>query len=104
MKDETKHGASGTFLRRERFHSPSQAFSQSRTRDTKSSVAATKPGGEDSAPRTTPSPGGRGRHPRLQILTMAELLAGKKIQFPEHRVETFAKAERKTRHQQEELF
>jgi hypothetical protein len=45
-----------------------------------------------------------GRYPRLQILTIAELLEGKKIQFPEHRVETFAKAERKTRHQQEELF
>ena len=45
-----------------------------------------------------------GRYPRLQILTVAELLEGKKIQFPEHRVETFAKAERKTRHQQEELF
>lgn len=42
MKDETKHGASGTFLRRERFHSPSQAFSQSRTRDTKSSVVAAR--------------------------------------------------------------
>ena len=45
-----------------------------------------------------------GRYPRLQILTIAELLAGKKIQFPEHRVETFAKAERKTKHEQEELF
>lgn len=45
-----------------------------------------------------------GRYPRVQILTVAELLDGKKIQFPEHRVETFAKAERKTRHQQEELF
>ena len=45
-----------------------------------------------------------GRYPRLQILTVAELLEGKKIQFPEHRVETFAKAERKTRHQQEGLF
>jgi NACHT-associated inactive restriction endonuclease len=45
-----------------------------------------------------------GRYPRLQILTVAELLEGKKIQFPEHRVETFAKAERKTRERQEELF
>jgi hypothetical protein len=45
-----------------------------------------------------------GRYPRLQVLTIAELLEGKKIQFPEHRVETFAKAERKTRHEQEELF
>ena len=32
------------------------------------------------------------------------LLEGKKILFPEHRVETFAKAERKTRERQEELF
>ena len=45
-----------------------------------------------------------GRYPRLQILTIAELLDGKKIQFPEHRVEIFAKAERKTKHEQEELF
>ena len=45
-----------------------------------------------------------GRYPRLQILPIAELLAGQKIQFPEHRVETFAKAERKTRHEQPDLF
>ena len=45
-----------------------------------------------------------GRYPRLQILTIAELLEGKKILYPEHRVETFAKAERKTKSQQEGLF
>jgi hypothetical protein len=45
-----------------------------------------------------------GRYPRLQILTIAELLEGKKIQYPEYRVETFAKAERKTKHAQEEMF
>jgi hypothetical protein len=45
-----------------------------------------------------------GRYPRLQILTVAELLEGKKIQFPEHRVETFAKAERRYRHEQREMF
>ena len=45
-----------------------------------------------------------GRYPRLQILTIAELLEGKKIQYPEHRAETFAKAERKTKHEQEPLF
>ncbi len=45
-----------------------------------------------------------GRYPRLQILTIAELLTGKKILFPEHRVETFARAERKTKHEQEGLF
>jgi DNA modification methylase len=45
-----------------------------------------------------------GRYPRLQILTIAELLAGTRIQYPDHRVETFAKAERKTKHEQEEMF
>jgi DNA modification methylase len=45
-----------------------------------------------------------GRYPRLQILTIAELLEGKKINYPNHRVETFAKAERKTKSQQEGLF
>jgi site-specific DNA-methyltransferase (adenine-specific) len=45
-----------------------------------------------------------GCYPRVQILTIAELLEGKKILYPEHRVETFAKAERKTKHEQEHLF
>jgi len=45
-----------------------------------------------------------GCYPRVQILTIAELLEGKKILHPEHRVETFAKAERKTKAQQDELF
>jgi DNA modification methylase len=45
-----------------------------------------------------------GRYPRLQILTIAELLAGKKLEYPTHRVETFAKAERKTKSEQEDLF
>lgn len=45
-----------------------------------------------------------GRYPRLQILTIKELLDGKKLEYPAHRVETFAKAERKSKHQQEELF
>ena len=45
-----------------------------------------------------------GRYPRLQILTIAELLAGKKLECPAHRVETFTKAERKTKHEQEQLF
>ena len=45
-----------------------------------------------------------GRYPRLQILTIAELLAGKKLEYPTHRVETFAKAERKTKTEQEEMF
>ncbi len=45
-----------------------------------------------------------GRYPRVQLLTIAELLSGKKISHPEHRVETFAKAERKTKSQQEGFF
>ena len=45
-----------------------------------------------------------GRYPRLQILTIGELLAGKKLEYPAHRVETFAKAERKTKHEQDKLF
>jgi hypothetical protein len=40
----------------------------------------------------------------VQILTIAELLEGKKILYLEHRVETFAKAERKTKAQQDGLF
>lgn len=45
-----------------------------------------------------------GRYPRLQILTIAELLTGKKLEYPAHRVETFAKAQRKSKTQQEGLF
>lgn len=45
-----------------------------------------------------------GRYPRLQVLTIAALLEGKKINFPAHRVETFAKAVRKTKSEQEGLF
>jgi hypothetical protein len=45
-----------------------------------------------------------GRYPRLQILTVAELLARKKLEYPTHRVETLAKAKRKTKTAQEELF
>jgi hypothetical protein len=37
-------------------------------------------------------------------ITALELLEGKKILHPKHRVETFAKAERKTKHAQEHLF
>jgi DNA modification methylase len=45
-----------------------------------------------------------GRYPRLQILTIAELLAGKKLEYPTHRVETFAKAERRSKSEQNDLF
>jgi len=44
------------------------------------------------------------RYPRVQILTIEELLAGKKLEYPAHGVATFAKAERKTKTQQEGLF
>jgi hypothetical protein len=44
-----------------------------------------------------------GRYPRLQILTVAELLAGKKLEYPTHRVETFPRAERDTKTLQEDL-
>jgi hypothetical protein len=45
-----------------------------------------------------------GRRSRLEIPTFAEPVGGKKILFPERRVERFAKAERKSKHQQEGLF
>jgi len=47
------------------------------------------------------------RYPRLQILTLADLLGGKKLAYPSGEVgrdETFAKAERKTKSEQEGLF
>ncbi len=37
------------------------------------------------------------KYPRLQILTIAELLGGNQLLYPRHRVETFKKAERKTK-------
>ncbi len=50
-------------------------------------------------------PGGLPRgYPRPRIPTVAELLAGKKLKYPAHRLETFTKAQRKTKHAQEELF
>jgi len=45
-----------------------------------------------------------GRYPRLQILTISELLAGRKLEYPTHRVDTFAKAERKTKSEQQDMF
>jgi len=44
------------------------------------------------------------QYPRLQILTIKELLDGKQLLFPRHRVETFKKAERKSKAQQDDLF
>ena len=49
----------------------------------------------------------RSVYPRVQILTVTELLAGKKLAYPSGPVgrdETFARAERKTKTQQEGLF
>ncbi len=37
------------------------------------------------------------KFPRIQILTIAELLAGKKLEFPRHNIATFKKAERKSK-------
>ncbi|HUY12585.1 MAG TPA: DNA methyltransferase [Terriglobia bacterium] len=37
------------------------------------------------------------QYPRLQILTIADLLGGKQLLYPRHRVETFKKAERKSK-------
>ncbi|HEY4359520.1 MAG TPA: DNA methyltransferase [Bryobacteraceae bacterium] len=37
------------------------------------------------------------KFPKIQILTIAELLAGKKLNFPRHRMETFKQAERKSK-------
>ena len=37
------------------------------------------------------------RHPRVQILTIGELLNGKELQYPRHRIETFKQAERKSK-------
>ena len=65
---------------------------------------ATKSGEEAAATGFYESKEFPGRYPRLQILTIAELLAGKKLEYPTHRVKTFAKAERKTKSQQEGLF
>jgi hypothetical protein len=46
------------------------------------------------------------RFPRIQILTIAELLAGKQLQYPRHRIETFKEAQRlsKTKREQKDLF
>jgi DNA modification methylase len=45
-----------------------------------------------------------GRFPRIQIRTIAELLDGKKLEFPPYREVTFAKAERKSKSIQPGLF
>jgi len=37
------------------------------------------------------------KFPRIQILTIAELLAGKKLEFPRHNIATFKQAERKSK-------
>jgi DNA modification methylase len=42
------------------------------------------------------------KHPRIQILTIAELLAGKPLLYPRHKIETFKQAERKPKSQGEQ--
>jgi hypothetical protein len=42
------------------------------------------------------------KFPKIQILTIAELLAGKKLQFPRHRMATFRQAERKSKSKEEQ--
>lgn len=46
------------------------------------------------------------QYPRLQILTIEELLDGKQLRFPRHRIETFKKAERQSKNiaAQSEMF
>lgn len=45
-----------------------------------------------------------GRYPRLQILTVSDLLAARKLEYPAHPVGTFAKAQRKMKYEQESMF
>lgn len=45
-----------------------------------------------------------GRFPCVQIRTIAELLDGKKLEYPQYRIETFQKAERKSKSEQHGLF
>ena len=44
------------------------------------------------------------KFPKIQILTIEELLSGKKLAYPRHRIETFKQAERKTKSEQPGLF
>lgn len=49
--------------------------------------------------------GGSGeKFPKIQVLTIAESLKGKKLEYPQYRIETFRRAERKTKSQQHGLF
>jgi hypothetical protein len=45
-----------------------------------------------------------GRFPKIQIRTVAEILAGKRLEFPQFRIETFQRAERRTKTEQRGLF
>ena len=45
-----------------------------------------------------------GRYPRIQIVTIAQLLDGLKLDYPQHRIETFKRAERKTKAHQKSLL
>lgn len=45
-----------------------------------------------------------GKFPRVQIRTIAELLEGKKLDYPQYRIETFQKAVRKSKSAQTDMF
>ena len=45
-----------------------------------------------------------GRYPKVQIVTIAELLDGKTLEYPRFNVEGFPKAERQTKDEQKGLF
>jgi site-specific DNA-methyltransferase (adenine-specific) len=42
------------------------------------------------------------KFPRIQLLTIQDLLAGKQLQYPRHRIETFKKAQRQSKDQAEQ--
>ena len=43
------------------------------------------------------------RFPKIQILTIAEIFGGKKLQFPRHVLATFKQAERKSKAKEEQV-
>ena len=43
------------------------------------------------------------RNPRIQILTIGDLLKGTQLQYPRHRIETFRQAERKPKEKREQV-
>ena len=43
------------------------------------------------------------RNPRIQLLTIGDLLEGKQLLYPRHRIETFRQAERKPKSKGEQV-